>query len=132
MNNLYLTYQEYETGGEPLSDDDWCDYADAYITWNLLDCYKEKPDNYFTTETVQVPFDVVVDKPIYVVYVRYTTGCTFGTTYGSWYIVETFDNIEDAKTLNDSIDNDTYDGYKPWKGYFERFESCGIEVMFVQ
>lgn len=134
MAKLYLTYHEYSSGGESLSEDEWPEYSDTNIEWNLEKCFnnrsKKKTD--WLCESFEVDFTPQLNDDIYVVYVRYRTGDTFSYINGVWKIIGVYNNKEDAKKIQESIKNNTYDGYKPWEGFFEILESCEIEEMVVE
>lgn len=56
-----------------------------------------------------------------------STGNTFGQTHGAWHIVSACESYKEAEEVMDSINNNTYEGYDPWKGYFEKLENVTIE-----
>lgn len=58
--------------------------------------------------------------------VIYTTGSTFGTRYGCGEIEGVYLTKEEALAVKESINNDTYQGYACWKGYFEDLEDCRV------
>lgn len=61
--------------------------------------------------------------------VRYETGDSFGRTYGAWHLVGLAPTYEIAKlTLEQHMKSDAY---KPWQGYFERFQDTEIHELTV-
>lgn len=118
MTELYLAYDEKRTGGEPLGQGKWCDRADEYITWSLKACFLSKDDSPWFREVKEVDFEVKAGDEVYVVYVRYSTGDTFGCSHGAWYIVDVFNSYKEAIKSKKLIDSKKYIGYCPWVGYF--------------
>ena len=68
--------------------------------------------------------------------VRYEDGNTFGRCYGNWEIIGLYnnhENLDEIRNIRKSIENDTYTGSKPWKGYFARFtsvEAFALPILF--
>lgn len=136
---LYLHYSEYRSGGEICEgqeNDAWPDYEDKFIQWELIHCRLNRHKREHRYEEVDVPFEVKKGDTVYVVYVRYKTGGTFGSTLGAWEIVKVFNNLDEAESLERSIIDGSYEKqkgiYVPWRGYFERFERCDIQYMTVE
>jgi hypothetical protein len=131
-NELYLSYYEHKTGGEPLSDGDWPDYSDTDIDWGLQKCFKDKEKAPWLRQVEQVDFVPKVGDTVYVVYVRYGTGDTFGRVNGAWHILGVYEHQGQAEKVKNSVYDKTYKGYKCWEGYFESCESCEVEAMVVE
>ena len=134
-NCLYLTYDEHRYGGgirEGQEDESWPDHEDEDIEWNLLKCKKSRDEKHWYQEVLDIDFFPEIGSTVHVVYVRYGTGGTFGHTNGAWTILGVYERLEDANKVKKSVDDDTYDGYKCWQGYFESFESCEVESMTVE
>lgn len=132
---LYLTYDERRYGGEICEgqeDDDWPSHEDENIDWSLRECWVTRHEKHWEQEQVEVDFSANVGSTVYVVYVRYGTGGTFGHTNGAWTILGVYGRQDQAEKVKQSVYDDTYDGYKCWQGYFENLESCEIERMVVQ
>jgi hypothetical protein len=136
---LYLLYSEYRSGGEICEgqeDDQWPNYEDVYVEWDLLHCKLSRHERERNCEEVDVPFEVKRGDTVYVVYVRYGTGGTFGHTVGAWNIVGVYNNLDEAAALESSINDGSYEKrkgiYVPWTGYFGCFESCDIKYMTVK
>lgn len=85
---------------------------------------------------------------LYLVVIEYSSGNSFGKSYGEIEFVETFRDIEDAracikaihdfnnnvsKTLKYKLDNGEYyeTEYCQWKGYFEHIEDVYIKRLTV-
>ena len=136
---LYLLYRESRSGGEVCEgqeDEAWPNYEDKTIEWDLLHCKLSRHEREHSYEEIDVPFEVKKGDTVYVVYVRYKTGGTFGRILGAWVIVGVFNSLDEAAALERSINDRSYEKrkgiYVPWRGYFERFESCDIEYMTVK
>ena len=132
---VYLTYTEYrEGGGAEDPDDRWSSRTDENVDWGLIDCRftQEKWPNY--TEQVEIGFDVNLGETVYVVYVRYGTGDSFGHTDGAWKIIDVYQHQEEASAIVSSINNGTYNkgSYNCWDGYFESLQSCDYQPMIVK
>jgi hypothetical protein len=124
-NILYFTYDEYE---RDTSDEE---YSEQDISWSLRECFKNRPKKTFYIEEVEVDFVPETDQIVYVVYVRYRTGHSLGHTTGVWNIIGTYKDEEEAKKVIQSIEDDTYEGHKPWKGHFETLTLCDFKKMIV-
>jgi len=132
-NEIYLTYEEDRKGGLPLSDEPWSDREDEEIEFSVKEVFASI-DNLNWVETIEVDFNPVdfIDKDIFVIVVRYSTGDTFGQTSGSWYVEGAYTTIEKTDKIVKSINDDKYKGYKPWSGYFERFSHVEIHKMILR
>lgn len=137
---IYLTYNEYRSGGEPDDPSDrWTSHADEIIEFHPTGLFTQKCS---FQETLSVPFvpSEHVDKPIYVVVVRYYDGSTFGRICGLWKVVGAFtdnDGVKAAlKAVNEGKNSQEVaeriapfvceDYFGAWFGYFSGFE--GVEV----
>lgn len=132
---LYLTYNEYHTGGgvcEGQEDDAYPDYEDENVEWYLLECRLTRSKTTWYHEELTVDFEPKVNDTVYVVYVRYGDGNTFGHTNGCWNILGVYSNELDAMRVKESVEDDSYEGYKCWEGYFNNLERCEIEGMIVR
>lgn len=139
---IYITYEEYRTGGEPESNETYSQRSDTHINIRWKNAYiKERNSCY--SETIEIDFNPEDIGHIYIVVVRYQSGDSFGTSYGNWKIVGAYKNVKDAQEILDKINYDEehkYDEdykkeyekeFREWDGYFERFENAGIEVLHV-
>lgn len=127
---LYLSYEQSERGGQICKGQEGQSYPDrepTYVEFTPLGVYTKRGD---WNETLKIDFleegAVVEGTPVYLVIVRYTTGDTFGYTTGQWNIPLTTLDQDKADRICESIKDNSYPGYKPWDGYFERLESCEI------
>ena len=129
-STIYVEYISSHSGGESLSDDKWSSREDEYIDFDITKCATDKSLVGYSREEHEVNFKPEPGKVVYVVYVRYSTGDSFGRTSGAWKIIEIFESIDDAKALKESIDSKEYekDNYVAWVGYFETFQSSHIEA----
>ncbi len=106
-----------------------------------------KPSKQYDYNSIPVDFDLVPDMPLYLVYVVYSTGDSFGRSDGRTDFVDVLDNSVDAdflvKVINDRslTRNNSYsvtitypsNGRKfllspSWEGYFETIESVNVEI----
>jgi len=136
-NCVYLTYTEHRTGGEVRAgqeNDDWPDHEDEYIDWSLIGCHRTRDEKHWLQEEVNIDFDAKVGSTVWVVYVRYGTGCTFGHTNGAWTILGVYEHQGQAEKIKKAVYDKTYNnnGYVCWEGYFESFESCEVEAMTLE
>lgn len=126
--NLYLGYSESRSGGEALSDEQYCDHADAHIEFQPEGLYTEKSS---TQETVGVDFDPTqhVGADVYMVVVRYYDGDTFGRCYGHWFIEGIYLDRDEALKNKNAIESGSYSKkgcYNDWEGYFAGLESVNV------
>jgi hypothetical protein len=164
---LILTYTESRYGGAPIDPDDrWTDHEDEQIEWHPGQVFVDEPGKRAREKTKEWYVQCLTcDEPvkpgdkIWVVVVRYTTGCTFGRTLGAWHIEATFKNENKALHVADLIKKDderqrkwcwehpsykrkasdrppedkyvSPHGYKCWQGYFESLEDVQVESFTV-
>lgn len=164
---MILTYQETKSGGEVEDPEDrWSYHTPVETYWNPIALYLEdsalKKDGYIpcrNIQTVSCP-DAKKGEIVYLVVVRYTTGCTFGSVQGCWEIINAYKTQEEANAIANVIEEDDkaeklyehqykehqYNGkpkpeelvlkykgsdYVPWRGYFEALEEVEIHPMVV-
>lgn len=144
-NNIYIKYKEYTVGGEPESDDRWCSYSDEHTSVTFLG-FSISNNNDFTkvgwdhAESIPASIYKKAAKgvPLHLVVVRYTTGNTFGTSYGRWKIIHITDDSRKAWDVQQILEKSqgekvpahcNIDTYKCWVGYFERYECCEIHTI---
>lgn len=123
---LYLTYDERDTYDERED----MESSDKDIEWTLTGCYRHRKR--WLVESVDIDFDANPGQTVYVVYVRYGAGSTFGHTSGAWEIIGIYEHEDEARSVVKSIEYDTYSGYKCWEGYFESLERADYESMVVK
>lgn len=127
---IYVEYISRRHGGEPLSDEPYSDREPEYIDFYITKCSADKSLVGISREEHEVNFEPKSGNTVYVVYVRYSTGDSFGHTNGEWSIIDILDSMEHANKLKESIDSGEYErnnGHAPWTGYFESLESSNIE-----
>jgi hypothetical protein len=83
----------------------------------------EPPSAYYEEFEVS---DVEIEDAVSVVVVRYSDGDTFSRTTGHGAIVGVYKTLKEARKVEGSIRDDSYDGYQCWKGYFARLEDVEI------
>jgi len=136
MHDLYLTYKEWRTGGEPINPDDrWTEYTEEYIDFAPLAIFSDREGadvfaHGLTDDEVKGEFDRGDIGHLLVV--RYSTGDTFSHTNGYWTIIGFYKNAKEAVEIKDKINDGSYEGYKPWVGYFESLEDVELHTMVVQ
>lgn len=155
---LWLTYSESRTGGgiSPGEENDaWPSYEDTYIHFTPTGLRLDRPED-VGAHPIE-PFDKKVRRgdTVHVVIARYKDGDTFQSTYGNWCVVGAYLDPKRAARVTDMIrederaerefsmaswkanygkqkrpepPQDKYEGYKPWRGYFEQFESIDVHT----
>ena len=82
------------------------------------------------SDTVEVDFDPTPGDDVFVVAVTYSTGSTFGQSFGEIEIVDVCETRAAANELTKFINDGTYgkdeNGYVPWEGYFENLETADV------
>jgi len=106
-------------------------HEDEHIEWRLRECRNTRDFRVavWYQEQIEIDFSANVGSTVWVVYVRYGTGDSFGHTNG---ILGVYEHQGQAEKVKQSVYDDTYENYKFWQGYFENFESCEVESMVVQ
>ena len=129
---LYIEYNTSSEGGHALSDERWSDRSDEHTTVDFIRLHRNPPANRFFYDSIELshPEMAKMDK-LYLAVVRYTTGDTFGTSYGHWHIVDVAPTYEIASAMLEEALKPSVKGYKPWEGYFERFEGTEIHTLEV-
>jgi len=131
---LYMTYQESTSGGEICEgqeNDPWPNHEDGYTEFYPVRVNKTADKAGWVREPIQVEFNPAVGADVWLVIVRYVTGGTFGRTLGCWHMVGAYECQSEADKVKASIRDGTYQGYKPWTGYFESLEDVEIHKMTV-
>ena len=127
---IYVEYDETATGGEPESDEKWCQYSDTYKEVKFHRLHREQPKHRFFYDSIELPNEKMLSlEAMYLCVVRYSTGDTFSHTEGCWHIVGVAPTHKIAEVmLKNALEGD---GYKPWEGYFERFTDTEIHKLEV-
>jgi len=129
MKDIYLIYEEKdEIISDTRTEKKYSGYIKSkrYFTPKLL--LKEKPDSW-NLETLSIEDKLYKLSHLYLVIVRYTDGGTFGCVNGYWKIIDVVQSNKEAEQLKQSVFNNTYSKYKPWKGYFASLDDVEIHRM---
>ena len=130
-----MIYEESSHGGGICAGDknsEWPSHEDEYNEFSAKGLRLKPPD---WSETIEVDFDPKESEHLYVVVVRYSSGSTFGSTHGHWYIEGAYKTYDEAEKIEIAISKGTgrYDpekknrAYMPWVGYFESLEGASVE-----
>lgn len=72
MTTLYLQYEADQSGGYPLSDDEWCEYAPVYRTFKPVYLrLSQKGHTSWRNENIHIDDKVGFGDKIYIVVVRF-------------------------------------------------------------
>lgn len=140
---IYITYDSYtNTIHDDFGQDGpWEGSYERSEDWSLGQVLLSQPKTARYEEFVLA--GKRLPKQVYVVYVRYSTGDTFGHTDGCGTIVGCYRTREQAEKIYKAIEDGTYGTSKgkkdwgkdyistPWIGYFERLEGVHLEVLLV-
>ena len=131
-HSVYVSYKENRRGGgirEEEIGEAWPNYEDTDVDWYLTGISVEHPEDPYHDE-VEVDFipEEHVGKEVYAIVARYSDGDTFSRTNGLGYPVAVGLTSEEADGILEAVKQDTYKGYKPWKGYFSRLETVEIHT----
>lgn len=141
---LYLTYEEYRTGGEVCAgqeNESWPSYEDEHVHFTPLKVYLESTDvPSWQKETFTADADLKRGDTVHLVIVRYGDGGTFGMTYGYWKIMAAYTNYEDAVKLCKEIPSGEWkelpglgpSAYACWEGYFSSFDGVDVHTFVVE
>lgn len=138
---VHYTYTEcHVSGGEAEdSSDRWSSRTDAYYEWTLKDVYITAPVH--TPYHSSAPVGSFIDGKwvdgeleekgeAFVIIVRYSTGDTFGISYGHGTVACVCTDGKSANAAVEAIERGEIPenrGYAAWQGYFERIESVHCE-----
>jgi hypothetical protein len=133
---LHVNYQEWhESGGDVMegedSDSPYASRNPAYRHWEVTDITLSNGTPYHSpfTWTGEVP------EKLFVVWVRYHDGNTFGTTYGYGTVEGVFADAITAQLAVDSIRADQWNspnGYCCWDGYFSGLDEVDYTEVSVR
>ena len=126
---LYIDYDTSSEGGEICEGEEGSEWPShepeiRSVTFNGI--YRSNPQHKFFVDSHMVSMPVFNSPVVYMVVVRYQTGGTFGCSQGCHEVINIFSTSAEAEDLKNSIQDDSYPGYKCWEGYFERLE--GVEI----
>jgi len=128
---VYVLYDYGCNGGEICEgqeDNDWPDREDEYREYNIHGISTEKPERWtIDYESLEVSFPPKVGETVFLVFINYDTGDTFGRSLGHVHFQGVYSSFEEADTTAKSIKNGSYKGWAPWQGYFEHFNSVEVE-----
>jgi len=132
---IFVIYDYQEFGGEICEDEEGCAYPcrePSHYEFQTIGFQKEKPKtNTCFYESFEVPFDFLDYDTLFLVVFRFQTGDSYGITDGSFHLAGLARTHKEAELLGEKIFNDPKE-YKPWEGYFERFEEIEIyELQFL-
>jgi len=131
---LYVDYSEWRSGGDRLDTSDrWSERSDEHVEVHFKGIYRNintdgAPYFYDSHEVAREVFEA---EEVILLVVRYDTGDTFGRTYGAWH-AEGICLPNAAERLAHSIENGSYEGYKPWEGYFEGYRGVELHTFKVE
>lgn len=136
---LYVGYDIWRIrGGQELSEETYSDKADEYCDNKLYGVFKDKNSikKAIMWEEFFVPEEVYNGSTIFLIAIVYTTGDTFGISYGHLAIADWAATKKEAeeimeKTEKKSSYQNRIDGYS-WNGYFESIEEKYIEEFKIQ
>ncbi|MDE2095710.1 MAG: hypothetical protein KGL39_00505 [Patescibacteria group bacterium] len=135
MPVLYVDYCESYSGGEIRAgqeNKDWPDYEDEYIDFRITSCHLEKGNAEWLRQEENVAFKPEIGQKVYIVLVRYTTGSTFGTVYGAWFIAGVYDDENRAKEVEGKIEAGKWSDSGVWTGFFSSLEEVFVEEFLVE
>lgn len=82
--------------------------------------------------TVEVDFTPVPGMTVWAVVVRYSTGSTFGHETGKGTVPAICDSEKKALAIQKMIEENKWNNYAPWVGYFETLESVHVEECVIR
>lgn len=133
---LYYTYKERTTVIEDSFDrNSYTGFHRSETLASVTGVFFNKPkDNHYNkvVEVKDSDDDDLVNKKLFLVCVKYSTGGTFNCESGQLAVEGAYTSRENAEKVIDLIDNDKYDEYCPWDGYFESVEDTYIKEVLVK
>lgn len=136
-NKVYLKYKSFSTGGGYLSDGPYAERDPDYASYEFISLSDKDCGIY--GEPIDVDFELIPNMKLYLLVVRYTTGDSFGTSYGNACFEGVYQTLDEVNVVADLINKDTSKYRKyienkkrteyvriPWDGYFERLEDIEI------
>jgi len=128
MTKINVFYYETKTGGDAEDPSDrWSNRTDLEIDWRIRKVSPNSNDKIWYKEEVEVDFNPIIGKIVYILYARYDSGDTFGRSIGHWYIHGIYETNELAEHNKYLLSIHPKDYSLPWHGYFERLTEITIE-----
>lgn len=131
---LYMVYDENEDGGGIKSGQEneaWPEHEDSHHSFRPI-CLLRKNPGKIHIESFEVSEDVFKCNELYAFIVRYSSGSTFGKSYGHWSLLGIFKTRDEVSDFYKKVNSDDYDGYKCWVGYFEELEGFETHKLSVK
>ena len=144
MAELYLTYSTTETIVESEHDEPgeygWSQSERNFTPHHLT---RTKPTTHYEWYQIEVADDLLKKDHLWMVVVRYTDGCTFGSTSGYFKIIDCVVDRTYADELERQIRAGEYETYytwngkeqkalNEWEGYFASLDDVEIHGMEVR
>lgn len=156
---LVLDYNERSWGGGALSEETYSDREDQHTEFDPRSLHIDRAglETWRVEEIELTGKDVVRGEEAFLVVIRYSSGDTFGHSFGLWQIDGVYSDSSEATAVAQNIRLDAEyeesqsryrpnvekpEGYplynperyfsKPWVGYFEGFEGVDVYTMLVQ
>jgi len=135
---IHVTYNSYhESGGKTLTNEEWSDRSDSYYSFEVTGAFSEgttPPGPNFETVPSSIPEQYT--GPIWIVWVRYGDGDTFGHSSGHGRIEGAFLLESDANQLCKNIESSgenykSVHGYNIWDGYFNSLKGIHTEQFLI-
>lgn len=126
---VYLCYESSESGGGRVNDEEWSDRHPRVKTLSNLSVHRERPE--YCGDSLEVPPELLNEKFVYLVVVRYRDGDTFGHTTGDYHFYSvraTREEVDQDRKYLESTEHSS-ELYLPWTGYFARLENVEVHLL---
>lgn len=134
LDKIYINYDQLISDIDYEQDNENYKYNEPGYYRVLSVSSKQPNDHYHEQYNINSTEKYNVGDTIYVVYVVYESGGTFGSSSGHGYIVYFSQDKENAKMVrewcydaNVKTPDDFERTYRPWEGYFENLTDVVIE-----
>lgn len=133
-HKLYVKIEERSY----FEESDWYDRDTEDVEIEFQGVYRSAEELFSSKSLVSLRNKVEVTEKtfksdeVYLVSVRFTDGDTFGRREGAWYLEGIYSTPEQAAEVEKAIREKTYEGYKPWEGYFETLQDVEIHKLLVE
>lgn len=126
--DLHLFVDTTSIGGEPTSDEQYCDREPGYISINRIKVRKDRGPTFYGPDKSLEGIDLPDDSGfIRIAMIRYYDGDTFGSTSGHYeflpFLYPTTKNHFDIDEEEERMKKEHKFVYFSWRGYFSGFES---------